>query len=427
MNVNSRLLKLSLIYGCSTIVGCGEYTPSEAVSAAENEVSASSGAGPCNSSSIYDGGYIRCVPSDDGYRTYLKQAVETPNMTVEMGAGNFDLSDDIWNVQSQVTIAGAGFGSTIIQRTTDRHDPMIKISGRAAVTLRDFTLEMNNTIGQPILSQDTHFLYVKRVEVRNATSDSFTVLNGSHVTFDGCIVNRTTSHGISFSSTRGPSEFGVEGFSIRNCQINDTDLSGINCANCTGASWSDRSEISNNTITYHGNHPNPYGGVRLPNAARYVDVKDNTVVNYTRGIFVLSKSRWNNIYRNSIHGGASNDQEGIVIQGPYNSVFCNTVFDMDRAALQIYGNTGLTSKDGPDHNNEIIFRHNLAVNQGHGEGNHPGHGVWISHSGNSTGHSTAYNSYNWDDYNSASDWFCSVYPFNDAQEYVNGFRATPTP
>lgn len=193
-------------------------------------------------------------------------------------------------------------------------------------------------------------------------------------------------HGISLSTF-------CKNIEISQSIIRNTKKSGINCSTCRSSDTSGytNSSIHDNEIHYLKNlntigHPTNYGGIRLSNFSKDIDIYNNTVTGYSRAIFILSGSQNNNIYNNILrsalrpaayeyyptdpsspyyydaaHAGRLRPSQGIFLNSPYNNVFCNNIQNTNHENILLTGFVDAQAQptlDYPSHGDQNIIAMN---------------------------------------------------------------------
>jgi parallel beta-helix repeat protein len=147
--------------------------------------------------------------------------------------------------------------------------------------------------------------------------------NSEHIRIDHCVFRNNIGKAAYASSE-------CQYVSITNNIIRDPAYGGLNLsghAYCI---------VANNQILKERLTPNApgYGGIRLPNSARFNTVTGNVIRNYPRGIFVLSGSTYNTISGNVV-GGAS--LQGILVESDHNTFAQNIITNPGAECIRING------------------------------------------------------------------------------------------
>lgn len=414
--------------------------------------------------------YVICPPGE-GVEAVIAEALKKKGMHVRLTAGEY--VTNMWIMEEGTTLEGADIWTTTIYKTPDSSDtrPVIRSgssspsNGEAYKPPGPFMTTSNLTIANLLVdgSRNTLSSGFGGIDIRNIVGlDMYKVgvrnvkgtgvnIRGSRkplvrpvepedtpgyecrdITMDTLRIENVGGHGISLSDF-------CTNIEIKNSKVTNADKSGINCSRCQSVHRTNRSRIHGNIVEYQKEspadvgHPTTYAGIRLSNDAILIDVENNSIYNMSRGIFLVSGSRYNNIGDNTIHGPERNAQvyssgtttsEGIFVQTPFNTVFCNTVAGADFEGIYIDGGHGGAAMEDSGfqvHNDQNVVRHNLVSGQcrvscpSYSEG-----GVFITSRGtalrqtNKTfGNIIKYTSSSRSEFDSTSAEYCSTYSFTN--------------
>jgi parallel beta-helix repeat protein len=147
--------------------------------------------------------------------------------------------------------------------------------------------------------------------------------NSEHIRIDHCVFRNNIGKAAYASSE-------CRYVSITNNLIRDPAYGGLNLS---GHSYC---VVANNQILKETLTPSApgYGGIRLPNSARFNTVTGNVVRNYPRGIFVLSGSTYNTISGNVVDGAAL---QGILVESDHNTFAQNILTHPGAECIRING------------------------------------------------------------------------------------------
>jgi hypothetical protein len=243
--------------------------------------------------------------------------------------GTYLISSQL-TVRDKNRIYGTGYGS-IIKLDNSSNDNIINVNTESGGTiLENFSLDgnkANNTLGSCISCTSANDMYVRHVKMLNPVTNGITLQTGSHdsAVID-CDIIGAGQHGVSISSS--------DRMIVSTNRIQDVVQAGVNCSD------SDFSTITGNTIVSTlAATDNGYGGIRFPNGSFYCTATGNTITGHSRGIFILSDSRFITVNSNMIR---SCGLQGILIDGASGSGLTdsNTVTSNTILNAGVFGTSG---------------------------------------------------------------------------------------
>ncbi|MDQ0229262.1 RICIN domain-containing protein [Metabacillus malikii] len=303
--------------------------------------------------------------------------------TVYLPAGTYYVDKEL-RFHKGVNLVGAGIGQTVIKKMESGvnyivGNPILPTNSiDLNVTVSNLTFDGDRTnraskglsqIGGMLIDQKVRNLTLDNIEIRDTTNGAI-LRRLQDSAIQNSVFDRTSGHSIAT---------GAEGYPVgdftnveitNNLITNSLGGSGINLSRATYTT------VSDNRILNQNQQSDSYGGIRIPNGGAYNTVKNNTIKNYPRGIFILSGAHHNIITGNTV---IDSRIHGILVQAD-NNTFTNNIIQQSNRSL----NPESVIRLAPGSNN-VLANNEIKTYSGY---NNPG----IRITGASTNNQVVYNS-----------------------------------
>ncbi|SDZ16106.1 parallel beta-helix repeat (two copies) [Evansella caseinilytica] len=253
--------------------------------------------------------------------------------TVYLPAGTYYFDEAI-RFHANVNLVGDGMGQTVLKKMGNSVNYVVgnpilpSNSNHLNVTISDLTFDADRTnraqqgmvqVGGMNIDADVRYLTLNRVEVRDATI-GLLLRRLKDSAIRNSRIDLTSGHAIAFGSESHPVGDVRNNVITNNIITNSTGGSGINLSRATYTT------VTDNQIINNQQQDDTYGGIRIPNGGEHNLVHNNTIVNYPRGIFVLTGAVNNVITDNVVRDSRIH---GILIQADNNTFSGNLIQQLD--------------------------------------------------------------------------------------------------
>ncbi len=256
--------------------------------------------------------------------------------TVYLPAGTYYVDQGV-RLHAGVNLVGDGTGRTIIKKMGNvtsyvLANPVLRSgSNELGATVSKLTIDADRTaraaqglsqVGGILMDVDVRNLTLSNIEVRDTTIGALLRRTKDSAIIDSSF-DRTTGHAIA----TGHESYPVGEFrNVRIANNRITNSSGGSGINLSRAAYT---TVTGNQIINSVQQSDTYGGIRIPNGGEYNVVTNNRIVNYPRGIFVLTGAHNNRIEGNTI---VDSRIHGILVESN-NNTFKNNIIQQLNTSL----------------------------------------------------------------------------------------------
>ncbi len=253
--------------------------------------------------------------------------------TVYIPAGTYYVDNGL-RFHAGVNLVGDGIGRTIIKKTGNVSsyvvgNPVLRSgSNNLEVSVSKLTIDGDRTnraarglgqVGGINIDVDVSNLTLSNMEIRDTTIGAL-LRRTKDSTIQDSVFDRTSGHAIA----AGHESFPVGEF--RNVTITGNKITNSSGGSGINLSRAARATVTNNEIVNSVQQSDTYGGIRIPNGGENNIIKDNRIVNYPRGIFVLTGATNNTFENNTI---VNSRIQGMLIEANDNTIKGNIIQQTD--------------------------------------------------------------------------------------------------